>query len=412
MQKIQWINSEKYKGIRWYCHDSRKHGVHLDKCFGIRYQVGGKRIESILGWASCGMTEKKAMLKRERYIENYRKGEGPVSQKEENQISDEKRKIENEQKKALKKEALTFEEFFKDTYQPILETSKKSGSVNAEKILFEKWLKPVIGKMAFKEIVPLHFEKIKKNMLKKQKAPRSIEYALAVARQIWNMAQRDGITDKESPTREVKKPKIDNKRVRFLTHDEADRLLEHLSIKSQQVHDMALLSLHTGMRASEIFSLSWSSIHTDTGIIDVFDAKGGSRQAHMTKRIKEMFLSRDCESPNNLVFKDRNGKQIKQASNTFERTVDDLDFNKSVTDHRQKVLFHTLRHTYASWLVQQGEPLYTVQKLMGHASIAMTERYSHLAPDNLKSAVKNFEKNINVNQDKKAVREKNWHYRN
>jgi site-specific recombinase XerD len=76
-----------------------------------------------------------------------------------------------------------------------------------------------------------------------------------------------------------------------------------------------------------------------------------------------------------------------------------------VTDRRQKVLFHTLRHTFASWLVQQGEDLYMVQKLMGHASLVMTERYSHLAPDTLRTAVKNFEKNINTKraENKKVI---------
>lgn len=57
-----------------------------------------------------------------------------------------------------------------------------------------------------------------------------------------------------------------------------------------------------------------------------------------------------------------------------------------ITDARQRVVFHTLRHTYASWLVQKGVPLYTVAELMGHSTIDMTRRYSHLAPDSLRSA--------------------------
>ncbi|GHT93293.1 hypothetical protein FACS1894122_08290 [Alphaproteobacteria bacterium] len=68
-----------------------------------------------------------------------------------------------------------------------------------------------------------------------------------------------------------------------------------------------------------------------------------------------------------------------------------LGFNNGVNDDRQKVVFHTLRHTYASWLVMSGVDLYTVQKLMWHSTIAMTERYSHLAPDHLKKAVSMFE---------------------
>ena len=51
------------------------------------------------------------------------------------------------------------------------------------------------------------------------------------------------------------------------------------------------------------------------------------------------------------------------------------------------VIFHTLRHTCASWLVMEGVPLFEVSKLLRHASIQMTERYAHLAPDHLHSAV-------------------------
>ena len=60
-------------------------------------------------------------------------------------------------------------------------------------------------------------------------------------------------------------------------------------------------------------------------------------------------------------------------------------------DTRDKVVFHTLRHTYASWLVQNGVDLYTVKELMGHSTLPMTERYAHLSKENLKNAVKKLE---------------------
>ena len=119
---------------------------------------------------------------------------------------------------------------------------------------------------------------------------------------------------------------------------------------------MSLLSLHTGMRASEIFNLKWASVDIDHSLIDILDAKGGSRTGHMTGEVKKMFKRLKRGQPNGLVFKDRNGNQIKEASNSFERAVNDLRLNDGVTDRRQKVTFHTLRHTFASWLVQNGEP--------------------------------------------------------
>lgn len=52
-----------------------------------------------------------------------------------------------------------------------------------------------------------------------------------------------------------------------------------------------------------------------------------------------------------------------------------------------KLVFHSLRHTFASWLVENGEDLYSVMKLMGHSDIKMTQRYAHLAKGKLQNAV-------------------------
>jgi len=56
---------------------------------------------------------------------------------------------------------------------------------------------------------------------------------------------------------------------------------------------------------------------------------------------------------------------------------------------RQRVIFHTLRHTFASWLVMEGVDLYTVKELLGHKDLTMTQRYAHLVTDTLRGAVKN-----------------------
>ena len=64
-------------------------------------------------------------------------------------------------------------------------------------------------------------------------------------------------------------------------------------------------------------------------------------------------------------------------------------------DARRRVVFHTLRHTFASWLAIQGTPLYTIAKLMGHKSISMSERYAHLSPDHKRDAVNGLEAALN-----------------
>jgi len=75
----------------------------------------------------------------------------------------------------------------------------------------------------------------------------------------------------------------------------------------------------------------------------------------------------------------------------FTEAVEELGLNEGISDRRQKLVPHSLRHTFASWLVQAGTPLYTVSQLMGHTNIKMTMRYAHLAPDNKRAAARVLE---------------------
>ena len=392
----KWIRSD-YPGVRYRKHKTRKHGIKYDQYFAIYYQLNGKRKEEGLGWASKGWTAKEANLILAELKHAQATGEGESTLKAKRDSN--RKTIEL---KALKKtQSITFGEYLRKSYFP-LQNTKGERTVEQEDAHFRNWLSPVLKDMPLKDITHLHLERIKKNMLDAGRAPRMLQYVFATFRQVWNQGRRDGLVNKDSPSKQVKLPRIDNKRTRFVTYEEADLLLDNLSGRSQQLHDIALLSLHTGMRAGEIFALTWNDIYTDQGTIDILDAKGGDRTAFMTNEVREMFERLRKGRPQEFVFKDRNGEQIKEISNSFNRAVKDIGLNDGIVDRRQKLIFHSLRHTFASWLVMGGEDLYRVQKLMGHASLAMVQRYAHLAPDALKSSMTRFEQNLNLNrkQDK------------
>ena len=237
-------------------------------------------------------------------------------------------------------------------------------------------------------------ERIKKRILDAGKAPRTAQYIMATARQIWNMARRDGLVSGDSPTRSVKVPKFDNRRQRFFSHDEADLLLNKLKEKNEQVYQMAVLGLQTGMRASEIFHLIWGCIDTDRGIITILDAKSGKgRTAFMTEQVKTMFLGM-TKGKNDLVFPNKRGCVYTEIPHSFRDTVTELKFNDDISDPRQRVCFHSLRHTFGSWHAEAGTDLYVIKELMGHGSITLTERYSHLSQGTLQSATRNLERSI------------------
>jgi integrase len=216
-----------------------------------------------------------------------------------------------------------------------------------------------------------------------------VEYALAVIRQVFNYARDHELFTGQIIVNKVKIPRADNRRIRFLTHDESEELLAELAERSPDLHDMALLALHCGPRAGEIFGLTWQDIDFERGLVTLRHTKNGHvRHVPMTDRVREMLKNRELvrDQDNSLVFPSRNGDKIKKISHAFERTVKDLGWNKGLDDSRQKVVFHSLRHTCASWLVMAGVPLYTVKEYLGHKQISQTERYAHLAPDSLQQA--------------------------
>jgi integrase len=226
-----------------------------------------------------------------------------------------------------------------------------------------------------------------------------------LVREIFNKAIAWKKYQGQHPLRGVKMPTLNNRRERFLSHEEADKLLTELKTVSQSVHDQALLSLHCGLRAGEIFNLRGQDLDFENGIIRIMDPKNKTnRTAYMTQATRERLKERIPKEANELIFKDRWHKgQIAAVSKTFENAVEELGFNKGVEDPRQRVVFHTLRHTFASWLAIQGTPILTIKELMGHKSLSMTERYAHLSPDMKRDATLDLEASFNKSRNGKAI---------
>ena len=386
-----------FPGVRYKEHPTRKHGIQKDRYFTIRYKLSGTDKEEGLGWSSQGMTARKASEYLGQIKQNQRAGEGAQTLKEKRELEKTKHKEKQIESERIEKESIAFGAYFTETYFPVAMTNKKPESSRRERDHFRLWIEPVFKNIPLKDIAPFHCEKIKKNMLDAGQAPRSLQYCFATIRQVWNMARRDGIVNSESPTKQVKLPKIDNKRLRFLTYEEADLLLKELAKRSTQLHDTALLSLYCGLRAGEIFNLEWVDVDLERGLLTLRDTKSGkTRAGYMTENVKIMLTERKKAAHGRFVFVNRKGQRVREVSNAFSVVIKDLGFNDGVTDPRYKVVFHTMRHTFASWLVEAGTNLYTVQKLLGHSTLAMTERYSHLGANTLQDAVKKLERHNDV----------------
>lgn len=401
-----------HKGLRYYEHSTRRCGKRLDRYYAIRFRRDGKLYEYGVGWWSDGVPaeirqadpfigfEEYAVSQLKIYKSSVRDGTGPKSPQEKRKIaaSIEARELEEQVRQAA--EATTFQEIFEKKYFPVSKGNKKKGSWSTEQSLFTLWIEPTIGALPLKDISPIHLERIKKIMADARKTPRTIAYALSLIRQVYNFTIGAGVYSGACPVKRVKIPKRDNRRQRYLRHKEADKLLEKIKAISPDVHDMALLSLNCGLRAGEIFSLTWSDIDLKKKTLFIRDPKNKrNRHAYMTEAVQAILSARDGErpatkKPSDTLFATSKGNPVSRISKTFDRAVMSMELNQDITDPRQRVVFHSLRHTYASWLVESGVSLYTVQKLLGHENISMTERYSHLSPDTLQDAVRSLEKGI------------------
>jgi integrase len=390
-------------GVYYREHPTRKNGVKFDRQWIIRQKLGGVQRVSVIGWWSEGHLLGDALNKAAEYKANHRWNKAnpdqppkPVCKQDEDEAVERKRQELEQQRQIEEHKNISFGEYFKTRYLPLqFDNGKKSAK--KEEQLFRLHIGPVVAKYTFAEIMPLHIEKIGHGMKQRGKAPKTINYAYAVVRQTWNLANVDGITDRQHPTRQVKKPKLNNKRERFITEQEETFLLDALKDRSQTTHDMAIMSLDTGARWGELAALTWDNVNLDINTARLMDTKSGdNRTIHTTtRRVKDMLKRRHAEGFSKYVFPARNGSKQKQPNVVFSRTVEALGLNEGITDKRHKVCFHTMRHTFASRLAMAGIPLYTIKEAMGHHTIAMTERYAHLMPDTLRAAMGALEKQEN-----------------
>lgn len=305
-----------------------------------------------------------------------------------------------------KKELLTVNQFMQQYYLPSITKPRHLKDVKSR---YKNWIKDEIAQKTLTEVTGDHIENILNKMNKKARALSTQEHVVKLIRHIFNQAiERDHFNGKNpcAGTRFTKKTrfKYDNKRTRFLSKSESEQLLSEIRKRSVQTAQIATLSLYSGMRLGEILSLRWRDVDLEHDIITVLDPKNGeSRSIFMTGPIKSILNELDRAALNMHLFANKHGQPVKFLSNSFDRSVTSLKLNEGISDRRQRVSFHSLRHTYASWAIMAGVPLFQVGKALGHKSTVMTERYSHLAPDSQRvafDAVAAFSEKQNITDKK------------
>jgi integrase len=437
---IKWIKAA--PGIRYYEHSTRnedgetkedweqrqrkgKWNPKPDRYWQIFFKRDKKNHYEGLGWSSRGWNLDKARGKFAKFYSNAKEGTGPTSTKEQREIKrkEEKAALASQEQERLRlereeKENVLFSILIDNYVDWASKNKKKSHRMDESRCRVH--IKPALGHLRARDIDAAVLVGFKEDLmgrqalLTKKKRPNvegasaerslrtlstaTMRHCLVLIRQIFNHNIAMGDFIGTNPLAKGNIPKslkeglipneIDNQRDRFFSKAEADSLLQELKQRSQQTHDIALVSLRSGARFDEIVSLEWQHIDFPNGNIYIKESKNGnSRHAFMTPDVRAALLFWNTGKPNDLVFKSKKGRKIGQISSAFWRAVGVLKLNEGITDPKQKIVFYSFRHTFASWLAQQGTPIFTIKELMGHKKIEMTMRYAHLLPDTKKEAV-------------------------
>lgn len=278
---------------------------------------------------------------------------------------------------------------------------------DAWKIYDEKWLSTLPGSQTnygrylnhiapkFKntplsQIKAVDLEDFKKELLTHKKlAPKTVKHILCLVGAVYHKLIKWDLYQGSVPTTSLTMPQVENERLRFLSNEEANDVLNNLKARNPKWWAIAAISLYSGLRLNEVLSLAWGDINIEQGIMDVRHGKRIRRQAFMSDELKALFRSLERGIPSELVFQSTKGSKISSstASEAFSVVVDKLGLNDGIADTLHHITFHSLRHTFASWMAMAGVEISRLMRLMGHKTITQTLRYSHLCPDTMRTSI-------------------------
>jgi len=238
-----------------------------------------------------------------------------------------------------------------------------------------------IGDLRLKDITLLRIEAFQAARLEDGISKSTVNRQIATLSAFFSWAIKRGHHPGPNPARDVETFKESPGRMRFLTETEADRLI---LAASEHLKPILVAALHTGGRLSELLSLRWSDVNWDVPPYGMLTFR---KETTKTRKARSLPLSPELarclrgirkRPADDRIFGFR-GEAVTSIRTAFESArrkagLDDLHF-------------HDLRHTFASWYVQNTGDIYRLQKYLGHGTMKMTQRYAHLSQSFLQDGV-------------------------
>ena len=266
---------------------------------------------------------------------------------------------------------------------------KKTGS-DSQNFQLE-WWKEKIGGYSLTQVTPSLIAECREKLLRepipsstmhcinksgaRRRKPATVVRYLAALSHLFSIAIKEWHWCDDNPARKVTKPKEPRGRVRFLPVEERDSLLKACLLSTSKVlYLIVVLAISTGMRKGELMNLRWNQIDFDRSAITLHETKNGDRRnvplaglAH--KLLQEHGRVRRIDS--DLIFPGTNSEkpvELKRPWLSALKAAGILDFR-----------FHDLRHCTASYLAMNGATMMEIAAVLGHKTLSMVKRYSHIA---------------------------------
>jgi site-specific recombinase XerD len=260
----------------------------------------------------------------------------------------------------------------------------------------------MIGDFPLTNYTPQHFDAYKTKRQKPVKdvrtkklritKPVTVNIELRTLRAFFNTAVRWRLL--ESNPFKVQLLRIPENKPTFLSKQDFQKLLN--VIEEHWLKEVIIFAVSTGIRRGELANLKWNSVDLVRKLLYVestptFRTKSGRMRIIPLNNTAIFILqAKQGKNMSDYVFT-LNGKQIfaNWITHIFKRYV------KQANLSNQSIHFHSLRHSFASWLAQDGTSVYVIKDLLGHSDVKTTQIYSHLQPESLHAEVNKISINLN-----------------
>lgn len=257
------------------------------------------------------------------------------------------------------------------------------------------WWKQELGAYTLADVTPAVLGEARDKLAKgdnpdKERSPATVVRYLAALSHLFTIAVQEWGWLEDNPMRKVRKPKEPRGRVRALSDDERKVLLEACRKSSNKyIYSVVVLALSTGMRQGEIMNLRWQDIDVENGRITLHETKNNERRSiPLTSRSLELLTnySKVRRLDTDLLFPGKNPKKPVLIRAPWLVVTKEA----KITDFR----FHDLRHSAASYLAMNGATLIEISAILGHKTLQMVKRYSHLTEQHTAKVVAKMNEQI------------------